>query len=152
MSNIINIIPTYEPKINDNTFKIEDLNIRDLQQKYRFGCICCGTTYLPNRYSQLISQHFNTKKHNRLCLEPASENFKNNFGESNNYAEAFEKKCKENRELKVLNYNYKMELDKLKEKYEALHNINFEYQQKILNFTNLIKNQQYIKCENLIDL
>jgi len=45
-----------------------------------------------------------------------------------------------------------MELDKLKEKYEALHNINFEYQQKILNFTNLIKNQQYIKCENLIDL
>jgi hypothetical protein len=152
MSDIINIIPNYEPKISDETFNIVDLNIRDLQKKYKYGCICCGNTYLPSKYYQLISQHFNTKKHNRLCLEPAIENLKNNYGDSSNYANAFEIKCKENRELKKLNYNYKQELDKIKEKYEALESINIEYQQIILKLTNLKKNQPLINCENLIDL
>tara|TARA_B100001093_G_C26859789_1_gene1029399 strand:+ start:5421 stop:5879 length:459 start_codon:yes stop_codon:yes gene_type:complete len=152
MSTIINIIPNYEPKINDETYTIIDLNIRDLQKKYKFGCICCGHTYLPNKYSQLIAQHFNTKKHKRLCLEPSTENFNNNFGDSDNYADAFDKKCKENRELKVLNYNFKKELEEFKKKYDDLQTINFEYQQQIIHFNNFNKNQKLIKCENLIDL
>ena len=65
MTSLITVYPTYEPKIDsDNMIKI-DLNIRDLQNKYPFGCICCGTTFTPKKYSSMIAQHFNTIKHKK---------------------------------------------------------------------------------------
>jgi len=153
MNSIIEILPNYEPKINIlNTEKI-DLNIRDLQNKYPFGCICCGNTYLPKKYSSLIAQHFNTNKHKKLCIIPSNELFKEDYGTSNNLVEAFECKCKENRDLKKLNYNYKEELDKIKNKCELLETLNIRLQEKIStsNNTTTTTNTTVI-CENLIEL
>ena len=65
MNPIIEIIPDYEPKINENNTEKVDLNIRDLQNKYPNGCICCGTTFYPRKFSSMISSHFNTIKHKK---------------------------------------------------------------------------------------
>ena len=114
MNPIIEIIPNYEPKINENNTEKVDLNIRDLQNKYPNGCICCGTTFYPRKFSSMISSHFNTTKHKKKCLYPANQLFKEEFGSSSNLKEAFDNKCKELREEKKLAYQYKDELDKLK--------------------------------------
>jgi hypothetical protein len=79
MTQIIEVLPNYETKINeDNTEKI-DLNIRDLQNKYPNGCICCGTTFYPKKFSSMIASHFNTSKHKKKCLWPANQLFKEEF-------------------------------------------------------------------------
>ena len=148
MTQIIEIIPSYEPKINeDNTEKI-DLNIRDLQKKYPNGCICCGNTFYPKRYSSMIASHFNTLKHKKRCLYPANEIFKEEFGSSNNLKEAFDMKCKELREQKKLAYQYKNESEKLKILNESLQELNIQLQKR---FTEIYKPNN-INCENLIDL
>ena len=147
MTEIIEVLPTYEPKINENNTEKIDLNIRDLQNKYSNGCICCGTTFYPRKFSSMIASHFNTSKHKKKCLYPANQLFKEEFGSSNNLTEAFDNKCKELREEKKLAYHYKDELDKLKIKYETLEKLNIKLQEKISqSFTPIVK------CENLIDL
>ena len=153
MNKIIEVLPNYEPKIDElNTAKI-DLNIRDLQKKYPNGCICCGNTYLPKKYSSLISQHFNTNKHKRICLQPQNELFKQDYGSSNTLNDAFDKKCKENRYLKKLNYDYKDELDKLKKKYDELEKLNLELEKIniLLQKKCLDSKPQNIRIANLID-
>ena len=95
MTQIIEILSTYEPKINENNTEKIDLNIRDLQNKYPNGCICCGTTFYPKKYSSMIASHFNTAKHKKKCLYPANQLFKEEFGSSNNLKEAFDKRFKE---------------------------------------------------------
>lgn len=148
MTEIIEITPNYEPKINeDNTEKI-DLNIRDLQIKYPNGCLCCGTIYYPRKFSSMISSHFNTQKHKKKCLYPANQLFKEEFGASNNLKDAFENKCKESREEKKLLHEYRNELKKLKITNESLLQLNIELQKKITN----LEKKNHIKCENLIDL
>ena len=72
------------------------------------GCKCCGNIYTPSRYYALI-HHFKTKKHHRLTLEPA-----------NDISNAYEEKCKENRKLKQLNYNYKEEITMLRKELDKL--------------------------------
>ena len=99
------------------------------------------------KYSSLIAQHFNTKKHKKLCLDVENETFKNDFGNSKDLQEAFNNKCKENRELKKLNYNYKDEITQLKNSNFALQKINLEYQEK-----SLIINKKSTNSINLIDL
>lgn len=144
---LIEVLPAYEPKINEtNTEKI-DLNIRDLQNKYPNGCLCCGTTFYPRKFSSMIASHFNTAKHKKKCLYPANQLFKEEFGSSNNLTEAFDTKCKELRESKKLVYQYKDELDKLKLKCETLEKLNIKLQEKISESYKPI-----VKCENLIDL
>ncbi len=144
---LIEVLPTYEPKINEtNTEKI-DLNIRDLQNKYPNGCLCCGTTFYPRKFSSMIASHFNTAKHKKKCLYPANQLFKEEFGSSNNLTEAFDTKCKELRESKKLAYQYKDELDKLRLKCETLEKLNIKLQEKISESYKPI-----VKCENLIDL
>ena len=144
---LIEVLPTYEPKINEtNTEKI-DLNIRDLQNKYPNGCLCCGTTFYPRKFSSMIASHFNTAKHKKKCLYPVNQLFKEEFGSSNNLTEAFDTKCKELRESKKLAYQYKDELDKLKLKCETLEKLNIKLQEKISESYKPI-----VKCENLIDL
>ena len=112
MNSIIEIKPKYEPKINENNTEKVDLNIRDLQNKYPNGCICCGTTFTPSKFSSMIASHFNTAKHKKKCLYPANQLFKEEFGSSSNLKEAFDNKCKELREEKKLAYQYKDESDK----------------------------------------
>lgn len=144
---LIEVLPEYEPKINEtNTEKI-DLNIRDLQNKYPNGCHCCGTTFYPRKFSSMIASHFNTAKHKKKCLYPANQLFKEEFGSSNNLTEAFDTKCKELRESKKLAYQYKDELNKVQLKCETLEKLNIKLQEKISeSFTPIVK------CENLIDL
>lgn len=143
---IIEVLPNYEPKINEtNTEKI-DLNIRDLQNKFPIGCICCGTTFYPKRYSGMIASHFNTAKHKKKCLYPANRLYKEEFGSSNNLNEAFDNKCKELREIKKLNYEYKEELDNMRKKCEILEKLNIELQNKIM------KQPAKVICGDLIDL
>lgn len=148
MNPIIEIIPNYEPKINENNTEKVDLNIRDLQNKYPNGCICCGTTFYPRKFSSMISSHFNTTKHKKKCLYPANQLFKEEFGSSSNLKEAFDNKCKELREEKKLAYQYKDELDKLKFKFESLEKLNIKLQERISD----ILNPKNVVCENLIDL
>jgi hypothetical protein len=144
---LIEVLPEYEPKINEtNTEKI-DLNIRDLQNKYPNGCLCCGTTFYPRKFSSMIASHFNTAKHKKKCLYPVNQLFKEEFGSSNNLTEAFDTKCKELRESKKLAYQYKDELDKLRLKCETLEKLNIKLQEKISESYKPI-----VKCENLIDL
>ena len=145
---LIEVLPLYEPKINDmNTEKI-DLNIRDLQSKYPNGCTCCGTTFYPKKYSSMIASHFNTNKHKKRCISIANASFKEEFGTANNLSEAFDKKCKELREIKKLNYEYKEELDKLKKKNEILQEINIKYQLQ----NEMIDKKTSLICDNLIDI
>ena len=146
---LIEVLPDYEPKINEtNTEKI-DLNIRDLQNKYPNGCLCCGTTFYPRKFSSMIASHFNTAKHKKKCLYPANQLFKEEFGSSNNLTEAFDTKCKELRESKKLVYQYKDELDKLRLRLrcETVEKLNIKLQEKISESYKPI-----VKCENLIDL
>ncbi len=148
MTQIVEVLTTYEPKINENNTEKIDLNIRDLQNKYPNGCICCGTTFYPKKYSSMIASHFNTAKHKKKCLYPANQLFKEEFGSSNNLKEAFDNKCKELREEKKLAYQYKDELDKIKLKCETLEKLNIKLQEKL---TETLKTK-YVRCENLIDL
>ena len=148
MTHIIAVLPEYEPKINENNTEKIDLNIRDLQNKYSNGCICCGTTFYPKKYSSMIASHFNTAKHKKKCLYPANQLFIEDFGSSNNLKEAFDKKCKELREEKKLAYEYKEELEKQKFKCETLEILNIKLQERISD----ILNPKNVECENLIDL
>ena len=151
---IIEVLPNYCLKIDEINNKKIDLNIRDLQIKYPNGCVCCNVTYLPRKYSSLIAQHFNTKKHKKLCLDPANEIFKEDCGSNENILDVFDLKCKENRELKKLNYNYKQELDSMKEKYEKeIENIRIRF--NILQKLNMALQDKVltnnVETGNLID-
>ena len=148
MTSIIVTLQIYEPKINENNTEKIDLNIRDLQDKYTNGCICCGTTFYPRKFSSMIASHFNTTKHKKKCLNPANYLFKEEFGSSSNLKEAFDSKCKELREEKKLAYEYKEELEKLKFKCETLEKLNIKLKEKISD----ILNPKNVECENLIDL
>ena len=148
MTSIVLTLPNYEPKINENNTEKVDLNIRDLQDKYINGCICCGTSFYPRKFSSMIASHFNTAKHKKKCLNPANYLFKEEFGSSSNLKEAFDSKCKELREEKKLAYEYKEELEKLKFKCETLEKLNIKLQERISD----ILNPKNVECENLIDL
>ena len=148
MTSIVLTLPNYEPKINENNTEKVDLNIRDLQDKYINGCICCGTNFYPRKFSSMIANHFNTTKHKKKCLNPANYLFKEEFGSSSNLKEAFDSKCKELREEKKLAYEYKEELEKLKFKCETLEKLNIKLQERISD----ILNPKNVECENLIDL
>lgn len=144
---LIELLPNYEPKINSDASEIVNLNIRDLQNKYPNGCMCCGTLFYPKKYSSMIAQHFKTKKHEKLCIKPKNDCFKNDYGNSKNIIEAFDNKCKEVRELKKLNHEYKNDLDLIVKKYNLLESLNVQLQNQILE-----KNNKNIPCENLIDM
>jgi len=119
MTTLTNSIPDYEPKTDWKDFKKIDMNIRDLQQNYIHGCKCCGNIYNPGRYSVLI-QHFKTNKHKKTTLDPANEMFSRDMNVANDINTAYEEKCKENRKLKQLNYNYKEEILMLRNELDKL--------------------------------
>lgn len=119
MTTLVNIIPDYEPKTDWKDFKKVDMNIIDLKQNYTHGCKCCGNIYNPNRYSALI-QHFKTQKHKKLTLDIANQTFSSDMNKANDINAAYEEKCKENRKLKQLNYNYKEEITMLRNELDKL--------------------------------
>ena len=163
---LIEVLPNYETKINENNSEKIDLNIRDLQNKFPIGCICCGTKFYPKRYSSMIASHFNTVKHKTKCLYQANKLYKEDFGSSNNLNEAFDIKCKELREIKKLNHEYKNELDKIINKYEILNELfdikckelreikklNYEYKDELYKIRNKyeILNKSNIEFQNNI--
>ena len=147
---LIEILPNYEPKINSDATEIINLNIRDLQNKYPNGCMCCGTLFTTKKYSSMIAQHFKTQKHEKLCIKPKNDAFKNDFGNSENIIEAFDNKCKEIRELKKLNHEYKNELESYIKKYNSSQNLNIKLLNQILDHNNT--NKCIVPCKNLIDI
>lgn len=119
MNTLTNSIPEYEPKTDWKDFKKVDMNIIDLKHNYIHGCKCCGIIYNPSRYSSLI-QHFKTQKHKKLTLDAANETFLSDMKEANDMNISYEEKCKENRKLKQLNYNYKEEINMLRRELDKL--------------------------------
>ena len=110
---LTNSYPDYESKTDwTNQCKI-DMNIRDLQAKYPTGCKCCGIIYNKEKFSTLVNSHFKTNKHKKLCIQPQNNRFQTDFKDVNDINVAYEEKCKENKILKKLNYEYKQDLDKL---------------------------------------
>lgn len=100
------ICPNYEPVTNWVNHEKVDMNIRELQTKYPNGCKCCGNIYMRSDFSRMISSHFVTKKHKKNVLIPANEEFHTDFSDINDINKAYEEKCRENRNLKQLNYEY----------------------------------------------
>ena len=101
---ITNTYPQYEPKTDWDKQLKKDMNIRDLQGKYPHGCICCGTLYTKDKFSNLVNSHFKTKKHLDKCLTPAQNKFETDFRCVNDINMAYEESCRENRKLKRINY------------------------------------------------
>ena len=112
---ITNVYPKYEPKTDwENQTKV-NMNIRDLQGKYPNGCQCCGNIYTKDKFSILVNSHFKTKKHQKLCMEPANATFENDFRCVNDINTAYEESCRENRQLKRLNYELFQKIKNLEE-------------------------------------
>ena len=142
---LVETLPKYVPKFDENHAEKIDLNILDLKSRYKNGCICCGNLYYPSKYSSMIAQHFKTKKHLKLCLEPANDDFRKNLECYENITEAFDAKCTEIKHLKKENVKYKNEIDNLIKDVEKYKQLNVKLQNKLLCNTE-------IKTENLIDL
>lgn len=143
---LIEVLPIYEPKIDEANNEKVDLNIRDLQNKYPNGCTCCGTIFHVKKYSSMISSHFNTIKHKKKCIFLENKIFKQETGYSISLADALDNKIKENRALKKLNYEYKDELEKTKIICQRLQDLNIILQNKVI-----CKNQTTLS-PNLMDL
>jgi hypothetical protein len=120
MTTLCNTLPVYEPKTNWELYVKEDKNIIELRKNYPNGCTCCGVDYKPNRYSTLISSHFKTQKHKKNVIDPANVTFNTDMKDANDINQAFEEKCKENRALKQLNYNYVCRIKKLEQELNNL--------------------------------
>jgi hypothetical protein len=145
--------PQYYPKIDSYTNEARDLDLSELRRKYPIGFKCCDNNYLPEKFSQFRAQHIKTCKHIRKVISPATQEFKENLGDSDSLLEAFEKKCRENRELKKLNLQKQLEIDKEKLDKDRILQRNIDLQEEIKELKT--KNKQVklkIREENLIDL
>lgn len=113
MTTLSLVTEKYQPKSNFDKFIKEDLSHSELKKKYPTGCICCDKLYTPTEYSKMISQHFKTKKHQKNVIDPANLLFYNDFKNSNDINQLYEEKCKENRILKKVNYEYSEKIKEL---------------------------------------
>lgn len=147
-------LPNYCPKIDESTGVARDLDLAEIRREYPFGFICCGYDYLPAKYStQFRGSHIKRQKHQKNVLTPATLEYKENLGDCDTLLEAFQKKCKENRELKKLNLQKQIEIDKEKSNKERIVECNLELQEEIKRLKKkLIPVKLKVKEENLIDL
>lgn len=147
-------LPNYCPKINESTCEARDLDLAEMRREYPFGFICCGNHYLLDKYSSgFRSSHIKTSKHKKNVLMPATLEYKENLGDCDTLLEAFQKKCKENKELKKLNLQKQIEIDKEKLNKERIVECNLELQEEIKRLKNKLKPIRLkVKEENLIDL
>lgn len=117
LTNIIN----YEPKTDwGNHCKI-DMNIRDLQEKYMYGCNCCGKFYHKNEFSKLVNTHFKTKKHKNKCLDISNEKFISDFRDVTDINKDFEQKCKDLRHCKARIFDQMETIKELKDELSIYH-------------------------------
>ena len=144
--------PKYCPKIDSNTNEARDLDINELRREYPQGFICCENNYPCEKFSQFRGQHIKTSKHIKKVLFPASQEYKQNLGDCDSLLEAFEKKCKENRELKKLNLQKQLEIDKEKLDKDRILKYNMDLQEELKELKT--KNKQVklkVREQNLID-
>ena len=94
-----------------------------------------------------------SNKHKKKVLLPASQEYKENLGDCDSLLEAFQKKCRENRELKKLNLQKQLEIDKEKSSKDKLVQYNIYLQEEIKELKRKSKQVKLIvKEENLIEL
>ena len=147
------ILPNYCPKIDESTGEARDLDLSEMRREYPNGFKCCGNDYLVSRYSTCKSTHMKTAKHKSKVIEPATKEYKENLGDCDTPLEGFQKKCKENRELKKIIVQKQMELDKVKIDKDRAISLNLEYQEKLKELQKKIKPiKVVIKEQNLIDM
>ena len=153
MGELVQRLPDYCPKINETLGQARDLDLSEMRREYSQGFICCGNEYILVKFSQFKSQHIKSKKHKKNVLDPTTQEYKENLGDSDTLLEAFQKKCKENRELKKINLQKQLELDKEKMSRERLLLCNIELQEEIKELKKKIKPVKLkVREENLIDL
>tara|TARA_B100001093_G_C26755947_1_gene983388 strand:+ start:126 stop:572 length:447 start_codon:yes stop_codon:yes gene_type:complete len=146
MGELVQRLPNYCPKINEILGEARDLDLTEMRREYPHGFICCGNEYLLGKFSQFRGQHMKSKKHQKNILDSATQEYKENLGDCDTLLEAFQKKCKENRELKKLNLQKQTELDRVLR-------CNIELQEEIKEFKKKLKPVKLkVKEENLIDL
>jgi hypothetical protein len=82
-----------------------------------------------------------------------TQEFKENLGDSDSLLEAFEKKCRENRELKKLNLQKQLEIDKEKFDKDRILQRNIDLQEEIKELKTKNKPVKFkVREQNLIDL
>ena len=139
-------IPNYCPKIDETTGEARDLDLSEMKRIYPIGFMCCGVNYRLEKFSQFRGSHIKSAKHQKNILHPATKEYKENLGDCDTIQEAFQKKCKENTELKKLNLQKQNQLDRLSQ-------CNIELQEDIKELKKKIKPIKLIvNEENLIDL
>lgn len=130
MGELVEVLPNYCPKIDENMNSARDLDRNELIRTYPKGFKCCGIIYQKNKFTQFRASHIKTKIHRESILDAETNNFKENFGDSDTLVEAFQKKCKEIRQIKSLLVQKQIELDKQKVLVEKLMTCNIDLQEK----------------------
>jgi hypothetical protein len=153
MGELVQRLPNYCPKINESLGQARDLDLPEMRREYPIGFICCGNEYLSVKFSQFKAQHIKSKKHYKNVLDLATEEYKENLGDCDTLLEAFQKKCRENKELKKLNLQKQIEIDKEKLNKERIVECNLELQEEIKELKKKLRPVKLkVKEENLIDL
>jgi len=147
-------LPNYCPRINESTGEARDLDLAEMRREYPIGFICCKNKYLTCDYStKFRSSHMKTPKHKKNVLIPVTEEYKENLGDCDTLINAFQKKCKENKELKKLILQKQIEIDKEKINKDRVILCNLELQEEIKELKKKIKPIKLnVKEANLIDI
>ena len=149
---IICALPYYCPKIDESSSEARDLDLPEMKRNYPNGFKCCGINYTPAKYSQFRT-HVKTPKHKKNALDPKTQEHKENLGDCDTLLEAFDKKCKENRQLKKLILDKEKEIKDEKVIKDRILNSNLELQEEIKELKKKLKPKKLIVKEaNLIDM
>ena len=150
---IICALPYYCPKIDKSSSEARDLDLPEMKRNYPNGFKCCGIDYIPDKFSQFRGQHRHTSKHKKNVLDPKTQEHKQNLGDSDSIYEAFDKKCKEIRQLKKLILEKEKDIENEKFFKERILNSNLELQEEIKELKKKLKPKKLIVKEaNLIDM
>ena len=150
---IICLLPDYCPRIDESSSEARDLDLPEMKRNYPNGFKCCGIDYIPDKFSQFRGQHRHTSKHKKNVLDPKTQEHKQNLGDSDSIYEAFDKKCKEIRQLKKLILEKEKDIENEKFFKERILNSNLELQEEIKELKKKLKPKKLIVNEaNLIDM
>jgi len=150
---IICALPYYCPKIDESSNEARDLDLPEMKRNYPNGFKCCNIDYIPKKFSQFRSQHMNRQIHKKNVLDPKTKEYKENLGDSDSIYEAFDKKCKEIRQLKKLILEKEKEIEDEKFIKDRILNSNLELQEEIKELKKKLKPKKLIVKEaNLIDM
>jgi hypothetical protein len=150
--NIICILPDYCPRIDESSSEARDLDLPEMRRNYPNGFKCCGVHYTPAKYSQFRT-HMKRPIHKKNVLDPKTQEHKENLGDCDTLLEAFDKKCKEIRQLKKLISQKEKDIENEKVIKERFLNSNLELQEEITELKKKTKPTKIIVKEaNLIDM